>query len=138
MAKTSSTPSSVTQDVLERTGLTRKENLRKTMRYSLVVLMVLGIGMALILRDIVDTTFFFVAMTMSLGFVTLVIWIYPKVNRHSVNFSVLACFLGVILTYVLVKDITEFLLVIFAWGSCIAGLLIGFVVNIFFPAGDQN
>lgn len=130
------TASSVTQDVLERTGLTQKENLRRTMRYSLVTLMSLGIGMALILRNIVDTTFFFVAMTMSLGFVTLVIWIYPKVNRHSVNFSVLACFLGVILTYILVKDITEFLLVIFAWSSCIAGLLIGFIVNFFLPSKD--
>jgi len=130
------TASSVTQDVLERTGMTQKENLRKSMRYSLVALMALGICMALILRDIVDTTFFFVAMTMSLGFVTLVIWIYPKVNRHSVNFSVLACFLGVILTYILVKDITEFLLVIFAWSSCIAGLLIGFVVNFFVPGKD--
>ena len=32
---------------LEKTGLTKKENLRKTMRYSMVVLMILGIGMAL-------------------------------------------------------------------------------------------
>ncbi len=128
------TASSVTQDFLEKTGLTKSENLRKTMRYSMVVLMVLGIGMSLVMRDIVDTTFFFVAMTMSLGFVTLAIWIYPKINRHSVNLSVLACFLGVILTFVLVKDITEFLLVIYAWSSCIAGLLIGFVVNAIWPA----
>ena len=104
------------------------------MRYSMVVLMILGISMALIMRDIVDTTFFFVAMTMSLGFVTLAIWIYPKINRHSVNLSILACFLGVILTFVFVKDITEFLLVIYAWSSCVAGLLIGFVVNAIHPA----
>ena len=128
------TASSVTQDFLEKTGLTKSENLRKTMRYSMVVLMLLGIGMSLIMRDIVDTTFFFVAMTMSLGFVTLAIWIYPKINRHSVNLSILACFLGVILTFVFVKDITEFLLVIYAWSSCIAGLLIGFVVNAIHPA----
>jgi len=128
------TASSVTQDFLEKTGLTKSENLRKTMRYSMVVLMILGISMALIMRDIVDTTFFFVAMTMSLGFVTLAIWIYPKINRHSVNLSILACFLGVILTFVFVKDITEFLLVIYAWSSCVAGLLIGFVVNAIHPA----
>ena len=128
------TASSVTQDFLEKTGLTKSENLRKTMRYSMVVLMLLGIGMSLIMRDIVDTTFFFVAMTMSLGFVTLAIWIYPKINRHSVNLSILACFLGVIFTFVFVKDITEFLLVIYAWSSCIAGLLIGFVVNAIWPA----
>jgi len=128
------TASSVTQDFLEKTGLTKSDNLRKTMRYSMIVLMILGISMALIMRDIVDTTFFFVAMTMSLGFVTLAIWIYPKINRHSVNLSILACFLGVILTFVFVKDITEFLLVIYAWSSCVAGLLIGFVVNAIYPA----
>ena len=130
------TASSVTQDFLEKTGLTKKENLRKTMRYSMVVLMILGIAMALVMRDIVDTTFFFVAMTMSLGFVTLAIWIYPKINRHSVNLSILACFLGVIFTFIFVKDITEFLLVIYAWSSCIGGLLIGFVVHAIWPAKE--
>lgn len=130
------TASSVTQDFLEKTNLTKKENLRKTMRYSMVVLMILGIVMALIMRDIVDTTFFFVAMTMSLGFVTLVIWIYPKINRHSVNFSILACFLGVIFAFLLVDDISEFLLVIIAWSSCIAGLLIGIIVHMIKPAKE--
>jgi len=128
------TASSVTQDFLEKTGLTSKDKLRKSMRYSLLVLMVLGITLALILRNIVDITFFFVAMTMSLGFVTLVIWIYPKVNRHSVNFSVLACFLGVILTFLLMENISEFILVIFAWSSCIAGLVIGWIVHLVSPA----
>ena len=128
------TAASVTQDFLEKTGLTSRDRLRRSMRISLAILMLLGITLALILRNIVDTTFFFVAMTMSLGFVTLVIWIYPKVNRHSVNFSVLACFLGVVLTFLLVEDISEFMLVIYAWGSCIGGLVIGWIGHLSRPA----
>ncbi|MCK4921073.1 MAG: sodium:solute symporter family protein, partial [Bacteroidales bacterium] len=50
--------SSVTQDFLERMGLLKKEKLTITMRLILTILMILGIVMALILRDIVDTTFF--------------------------------------------------------------------------------
>ncbi|MCK5134290.1 MAG: hypothetical protein KAR19_00780 [Bacteroidales bacterium] len=126
------TAASVTQDFLEKTGLTKKADLRKTMRYSMVVLMILGIGMSLILRDIVDATFFFVSLTMSLGFLTLVIWIYPKINRHSVNLSIFACLFGVIIPAI-IYGISE-TLVQYAIGFCIVGLLIGFVVNAIKPA----
>jgi hypothetical protein len=96
--------------------------------------MVLGVTLSLILRNIVDTTFFFVSMTMSLGLVTLVIWINPRINRYSVNLAILACFLGVVLTFLLVKDVSEFMLVIYAWGSCIAGLIIGWIIHLIRPA----
>ncbi len=125
---------SVTQDFLEKTGLTKSDNLRKTMRYSMVVLMALGIGMSLILRDIVDATFFFVSLTMSLGFLVLVIWIYPKINRHSVNLSIFACLVGVIIPAGIV-GISE-ILVQWAIGCCILGLLLGFVVHAIRPAKE--
>lgn len=128
------TASSVTQDFLEKTGLTKKEDLRKTMRYSMVVLMILGVGMALVLRDIVDATFFFVSLTMSLGFLTLVIWIYPKINRHSVNLSIFACLIGVIIP-ASIYGISE-TLVQYAIGFCILGLLLGFVVQAIKPAKE--
>ena len=128
------TASSVTQDFLQKTGLTKKEDLRKTMRYSLVVLMILGIGMALILRDIVDATFFFVSLTMSLGFLVLVIWIYPKINRHSVNLSIFACLIGVIIPAIII-GISE-VLVQYAIGFCIIGLLLGFVLQAIKPAKE--
>jgi len=127
---------SVTQDFMEKTGLTKKGDLRKTMRYSMVVLMILGIGMSLILRDIVDATFFFVSLTMSLGFLVLVIWIYPKINRHSVNLSIFACLIGVIIPASVV-GISE-VLVQYAIGFCIGGLLLGFVVNLIKPAKKDN
>jgi len=123
---------SVTQDFLEKTGLTRKENLRKTMRYSLVALMVLGISMALVLRDIVDATFFFVSMTMSLGLLVLVMWISPKVNRHSVNFSVLFCLVGTIIPAIFIGISED--LVIWAFASCLGGVLIGYIVHLIKPA----
>ena len=118
---------SVTQDFLEKTGLTKSTNLRKTMRYSMVVLMILGISMSLVLRDIVDATFFFVSLTMSLGLLVLVLWIAPKINRLSVNLSILFCLVGVIVPAI-IFGISEDL-VIWAFAFCIAGILIGLVVE---------
>lgn len=118
---------SVTQDFLEKTGLTRSENLRKTMRFSLAALMVLGITMALILRDIVDATFFFVSLTMSLGFLILVMWIYPRINRYSVNLSIFACLVGVIVpaSFIGISEV----LVQWAIGFCVVGLIIGIIIH---------
>ncbi len=118
---------SVTQDFLEKTGLTKSTNLRKTMRYSMVVLMILGISMSLVLRDIVDATFFFVSLTMSLGLLVLVLWIAPKINRLSVNLSILFCLVGVIVPAI-IFGISEDL-VIWAFAFCLAGILIGLVVE---------
>lgn len=123
---------SVTQDFLERTGLTSKEKLKHSMRYSMVVLMVLGITAALVLRDIVDATFFFVSLTMSLGFLVLVMWINPRVNRHSVNFSIFLCLVGVIVPAAIYGISTS--LVIWAFGFCIAGLIVGYVMHFIQPA----
>jgi hypothetical protein len=123
---------SVTQDFLEKTGLTKSESLRRTMRWSMVVLMALGVFMALILRDIVDATFFFVSLTMSLGFLILIMWIYPRINRYSVNLSIFACLVGVIVpaSFIGISEV----LVQWAIGFCIGGLLIGMVVHAIRPA----
>jgi Na+/proline symporter len=123
---------SVTQDFLEKTGLTSKEKLKSSMRYSMIVLMVLGISMALIMRDIVDATFFFVSLTMSLGFLVLVMWINPRVNRHSVNFSIFLCLVGVIIPAIVFGISTS--LVIWAFGFCIAGLILGYIMHFIQPA----
>ncbi|MEN8157089.1 MAG: sodium:solute symporter family protein [Bacteroidota bacterium] len=119
---------SVTQDFLEKTGLTKKENLRKTMRYSMVVLMVLGIVMALILRDIVDATFFFVSLTMSLGLLVLVLWIAPKINRLSVTLAILFCLIGVVVPAFIVGISED--LVIWAFVACLGGVTIGLIVEL--------
>jgi Na+/proline symporter len=123
---------SFTQDFLEKAGLTKKENLRATMRYTLLGMMTLGITLSVILKDIVDATFFFVSLTMSLGFLVLVLWIYPKLNRHSVNLSIFACLVGVIFPAIF-TGISE-VLVQWAIGFCIVGLLVGLVVHAIKPA----
>jgi len=121
------TAASVTQDFLEKSGLMKKENLFFTMRVTMAVLMALGITMAIVIRDIVDATFFFVSMTMSLGFLVLAIWIYPKINRHSVNFSIFFCLIGVIIPSIIFGISTT--LVVYAIGFCIVGLIFGFIIN---------
>ena len=118
---------SVTQDFLEKTGLTRQEKLRTTLRWSLLVLMILGISMALILRDIVDATFFFVSLTMSLGLLVLVLWIYPKLNKLSVWLSILFCLIGVIVPAIVVGISEQ--LVMYAFAACLLGVVLGMAVE---------
>jgi len=121
------TASSVTQDFLEKALKLDKKQVFKTMRISMAVLMALGITITLLIRNIVDATFFFVALTMSLGFLIVVIWIVPKINRYSVNLSITLCLVGVVIPAIIV-GISE-KLIIYAWISCIVGVLVGFVIN---------
>ncbi len=118
---------SVAQDFMEKSNLLKKDKLFITMRITMAIMTTLGIVLALIMRNFVDATFFFVSMTMSLGFLVLVMWIYPKINRHSVNFSIFFCLVGVIVPAIFV-GISE-TLVSYAWGLCILGLLLGMVLN---------
>lgn len=120
---------SLTQDLFEKSGYTKKENLRKTMRYSMFGLMTLGIIISLVLKDLVDTTFFFVSLTMSLGLLVLGLWIYPRLNRISVNLSILFCLIGVLVPSIVIgiSEIGENL-VIWAFAFCVAGILLGAII----------
>jgi archaellum biogenesis protein FlaJ (TadC family) len=71
---------------------------------------------------------------MSLGFLVLVIWIYPNINRHSVNFSIFFCLIGVIVPAIIFGISTT--LIIYAWALCIVGLLAGIVVNYYVKASQ--
>jgi Na+/proline symporter len=121
------TSSSVTQDFLQKSGWLKEKNVFIAMRISMAILMFLGVIMALVLKDIIDTTFFFVSLTMALGFLVLVIWIYPNLNRYSVNYTIVFCLVGVVLPAIFIGISTN--LVIYAWGFCIIGLIAGIVVN---------
>lgn len=119
--------SSITQDFLEKLGIVKHHNLNKILRIILTILMALGVSMALWLRDIIDTTFFFVSLTMSLGFLILIMWIYPKINKYSVILSILFCLIGVVVPAIFVGISTS--LVIYAIISCILGLVIGLIYD---------
>ncbi len=121
--------SSITQDFMEKSGTIKREKLFVTMRIIMTTLMIFGVTTAIILRDIIDTTFFFVSLIMSLGFLIVVIWIYPKINKYSVILSIIFCLIGVIIPAIFVGISTS--LVIYAIISCIIGFLVGALVNIF-------
>jgi hypothetical protein len=97
------------------------------MRYSMMVLMLLGIAMALILRDIVDATFFFVSLTMSLGLLVLVLWISPGINKLSVNLSIFFCLIGVVVPAFLIGISED--LVLWAFAFCLGGVLLGIIIT---------
>jgi Na+/proline symporter len=126
------TAASVTQDFLQKSGLLAEKNLFIAIRICLVILMIMGVAMAFVLKDIIDTTFFFVSLTMALGFLVLVIWIYPNLNRYSVNYTIVFCLVGVVIPSIVIGISTT--LIIYAWGLCIVGLLAGIVVNYFMKA----
>jgi len=121
------TAASVTQDFLQKSGLLSEKNLFIAMRICMAVLMIAGVTMAIVLKNIIDTTFFFVSLTMSLGFLVLVIWIYPDINRYSVNYTIVLCLLGVVIPSIIVGISTS--LIIYAWTFCIVGLAAGIIVN---------
>ena len=129
------TAASVTQDFLQKSGLLSAEKLFITMRICMTILMILGVIMAFVMKDIIDTTFFFVSLTMSLGFLVLVIWIYPQINRYSVNYTIVLCLLGVVIPAIFIGISTS--LIIYAWGFCIVGLVAGIIMNyILKPSGQ--
>lgn len=119
--------SSISQDFLEKSGVIQHNNLYRNIRIIMTILMFLGVTMAIMLRDIVDTTFFFVSLTMSLGFLIVLLWIYPKLNKYSVSLSIVFCLVGVILPAIFIGISTS--LVIYAIVMCIIGLLVGMVWN---------
>lgn len=91
--------------------------------------MVLGVVLSLIIRDIIDTTFFFVALMMSLGFITLVTWMKPKINKHAINFAILFSLAGIVV-FVIIQGISTSL-VVYSLGLSLMGLIAGSIFNLF-------
>lgn len=120
--------SSLTQDFLQKSGYIKKENVLKVMKISMALLMILGVILSLLIRDIVDTTFFFVALMMSLGFITLVIWIKPKINKHAINFAIIFSLIGVVVLAIIQGISTS--LVSCSLVLSVLGLLVGSVFNL--------
>ena len=122
-----SSNSSLVQDLLLKFNFIKKENLLKTMRMSFVLLAVLAIILSIAIHNLVNTTFFFVSLMMSLGLLILIIWINPKINKYSVNISILLSFIGVILLAAFRGISTS--LVVYSLGLSIVGIIIGSIIN---------
>jgi len=122
-----SSSASLVQDLLLKFNFIKKENVLKIMRISIVFLTVLAITLSIIIRNLVDTTFFFVALMMSLGLIVIVIWINPKINKYSINLSILFSLIGVIVLAV-IKGISTSL-VVYSLVLCLVGLAIGSILN---------
>ncbi len=122
---------SLIQNLLARWIPMRADTLVIVMRISLSVLMTIVIVGALVVEDVVDATFLFVALMMSLAVVVLAVWIRPSTNSFSLNSSIGMSFFGVIiLAFVQGISIN---LVLTSLGLSIVGLFLGgsnvFLVN---------
>ncbi len=116
---------SLNQDFLLKAGFIRKENLLKVMKVLMVLLTLLGMALSILIRGIVETTFFFVSITMSLGFLILMIWIFPGINKHSVNLAMLFSFCGVLVPAILIGISTD--LILYSFAFCLLVILSGWV-----------
>ena len=76
----------------------------------------------------------FAGRVWTLGLLVLVLWIAPRVNRHSVNLSILFCLVGVIVPAAAIGISED--LVIWAFSFCLGGVLIGYIIHLFRPAKD--
>ena len=115
--------SSLSQDFIARIKQLSKEKLLKVMKIVMAGLTAIAIVLSIGLRDIIDTTFLFVALTMSLGFLVMFLWIVPKLNKYSLNLALIFSFVGIIILSIL-KGISVSL-VIYSLGFSVIGLIIG-------------
>ncbi|PIZ73300.1 hypothetical protein COY07_02125 [Candidatus Peregrinibacteria bacterium CG_4_10_14_0_2_um_filter_43_11] len=94
------------------------------------MLAVTAVLLAIILRDAIDTTSIFASLMMSLGFVVLVIWIFPKLNKWSIQLGLALSFFGVIL-FIATKGIQATMIGV-SFLLSIIGVILGIVLNRFY------
>lgn len=78
------------QDYLQKIFNLNSELTVKLLKMSIPILTSLGIILAILIKSIVDVTFLFTAVTLSIGIISLVSWIRSKISPFSLNFAIVA------------------------------------------------
>jgi len=112
---------SLTQDLVYRGK--DVQNSTKRSRVSIFVLALIAIGLAIGIKDVVDATYFLVALMFALGIVVLLIWQFKTIKRSSVLIGLILGLLAVVIG-LLALGISEDL-VIYAMAGVLAGTIIG-------------
>lgn len=123
------TSASVVVDVAERFLGMMKDRRVYRIRVGLVITSVLGIALALVIGDVINVTFLFAGMTMGLGAIAMVAWLFPTLPSWVV---ISACTFGNVasLIHALLKGISVTTAVI-NLGSCfiITGVCAAFIAG---------
>lgn len=86
---------SIVNDLLFRKQ-TRDKSSLKAERTSMVLVAIFAIALAFLLKNIIDTTFLFAALTMALGLLVMILWIFKRLNKFSIIFTLILNFFGIL------------------------------------------
>ncbi len=118
---------SISNDFLGRNKAGSEDQTVRLMKPTMLVCTLACIGFSILFRDVVDTTFYFAALSMSLGFVILVDWLLPRLSATALNCGLLCNLIGISVIGA-TKGIGIFLAT-YSLGLSSAGLLLGAIFS---------
>ena len=113
------TSSTFCQDYLQKIYKFNNEKTVKLMKLFIIVFAILGLLFSIIIQSIVDVTFIFASLTLTIGIISLFTWIKKRLSSFSINLSILA-------------NIIIISIAIFTLGISTRLVLLGIVSTIFF------
>lgn len=123
------TSSSVfSQDYIQKLFNLSNNTVVKLMKIFMLIFATLGVILAILLKSIIDVTFLFAALTLSIGIIALVSWIRSKVSPFSINLAITA---NIIITLIVLFTIgIDMKIIISGMLSTLAFLSIGEIISI--------
>ena len=112
--------SSITQDLFHRK---QTDSSVKKSRFWIVVLAILGILIAIFVKEVLGATYFLVALMFALGSVVILSWLFPRISKQMIFYALLFGCLATI-GGLLIVDVSE-LLIAFSIGGVLTGLGVG-------------
>ncbi len=108
----------------------KKHNKVNSLRYGILIVMLLGIFLALTFNSILSASYLLVALLMALSVIVLTTWIKKKINPSIINIALVS---GTVITLIsaVIIGMTEMLILISIVSTLVA-LIISIVISIIF------
>ncbi len=98
------------QDYLQKIYKLSSDKTMKAMKIFIIVFAILGALFSILIRSIVDVTFIFASLTLAIGIIVLFTWIKKKVSSLSINLTVVANIVVIIIAIVIIGINTRLIL----------------------------
>ncbi len=122
------TSSAFCQDYVQKLFNLSNDTVVKLMKIFMLIFTTLGVILSILLKNIIDVTFLFAALTLSIGIISLVSWIRSKVFPFSINLAIIA---NIIITLIVLFTIgIDMKIIISSIFSILTFLFIGEVISI--------
>lgn len=120
--------STFVQDYLQKLFNLNNDSVVKLIKIFILIFGTLGIILAILLKSIIDVTFLFTALTLSIGIISLASWIRSKISPFSINLAIMANILTTLI--VLFTFGINMKIIIFSILSTLIFLFIGEIISI--------